>query len=87
MLNDLHFWRTKNGTEVDFVVQDNENVLPMEIKYQAFPWMRVPSGMQSFLTVYPAAQAAVITKDTYGQKHYHTTRVVFLPAWLFGSLN
>ena len=86
VLNELHFWRTKNGTEVDFVVQAGEDLLPIEVKYQGMTRIRVPPGMQSFLSVYPAAQAAVITKDAYGQKHRHNTRVIFLPAWLLGSL-
>lgn len=87
VLNTLHFWRTKNGTEVDFVVQAGEGILPIEVRYQAFSRISVPSGMQSFLAVYPAAQAAVITKDTYGQKNLHDTKVFFLPAWVLGSLN
>jgi predicted AAA+ superfamily ATPase len=85
VLDDLHFWRTKNGAEVDFIVQTGETLLPIEVKYQALKRMSVPTGMQSFLSIYPSAQAAVITRDAYGQKHHHNTKVIFLPAWLLGS--
>ena len=84
-LDDLHFWRTKNGAEVNFIVQTGETLLPVEVKYQALKRMSVPTGMQSFLSIYPSAQAAVITRDAYGQKHHHNTKVIFLPAWLLGS--
>lgn len=92
VLNELNFWRTKNGTEVDFVLQTNpsttpeEQLLPIEVKYQGIKRATIPSALQSFLATYPVAQAAVITKDYYGQSKSGDTRVLFLPAWLLGTV-
>ncbi len=90
VLNELNFWRTKNGTEVDFVLQTpttlGEQLLPIEVKYQTLKKPTLPSTLQSFLTAYPVTKAAVITKDCYGQSKSGDTRVLFLPAWLLGTV-
>ena len=91
VLDEINFWRTKSGTEVDFVLQSNtttpeEQLLPLEVKYQAITRVTLPSGLQSFLIAYPVAQAAVVTKDSYGQIKLPKTKVFFLPAWLLGTV-
>lgn len=86
ILNELNFWRTKSGTEVDFVLQTEGTLLPIEVKYQAMNKASLPSALQSFLATYPVAQATVITKDYYDRINLCQTRVLFLPIWLLGTV-
>jgi len=46
----IGFWRTKNGTEVDFVVSSHPSPMPVEVK-TTFP-LSDPSGLNSFLSKY-----------------------------------
>jgi predicted AAA+ superfamily ATPase len=86
-LNELNFWRTKHGTEVDFILQTQNRLIPVEVKYEAMSRTFIPSGLQSFLTAYPVTHAAVITKDHYAQIKRNKNRVVFLPAWLLSTVS
>ena len=87
--NELNFWRTKTGTEVDFILQSDmpeSPLLPLEVKYQAINRSTLPTGLKSFLTAYPSARAAVITKEDYGEIKFQNTRVFFHPVWLLGTV-
>ena len=90
VLDELNFWRAKNGTEVDFVLQAHpsdsaeEFLLPLEVKYQPFRRATIPSGLQSFLTAYPTSQAVVITKDYLNRIEKGKIKVFFFPVWLLG---
>ena len=92
VLDELYFWRTKNGVEVDFVLSTmafsalEKQLIPVEVKYQVMRKAAIPSGLRSFLNVYPVEQAAVITKDYYGQLKHNKTKIHFLPAWLLGTI-
>jgi len=41
----IFFWRTKDGTEVDFIYQRGSKILPIEVKFQA----RSHRGLMSFI--------------------------------------
>lgn len=86
VLNELNFWRTKSGTEVDFVLQTEGSLLPIEVKYKAISQPTLPSGLNSFISAYPVTQATTITKDYYTQIKRNKTRMLFLPVWLLGTM-
>jgi predicted AAA+ superfamily ATPase len=62
---DLKFWRTKNGNEVDFVIE-GEQIIPVEVKYTTIDSPRLPSGISSFIREYRPGMAYVVTKDFSG---------------------
>jgi len=86
LLHELYYWRTKGGTEVDFVLQTNDQLLPFEVKFRSMNRLYIPSALKSFITAYPASQVTVITKDTYGHQPINNTRLLFLPVWLLGTV-
>jgi predicted AAA+ superfamily ATPase len=86
-VSELHYWRTKQGTEVDFVLQTPNGVVPIEVKYEAMRRGALPRGMQGFLAAYPTTQGAVVTKDHYDSINHHGTTIVFLPAWLLSTVS
>ncbi len=45
---DIHFWRTKQGAEVDFVIERGLELLPIEVKY-ALRKGTVTTGLRSFI--------------------------------------
>lgn len=54
----IHFWRTKSGQEVDFIITTNNQILPIEVK-TTFP-TSLPHGLQNFLSKYHPSQHRVV---------------------------
>lgn len=55
------YWRTKSGSEVDFVVEGKEGIVPIEVKlnYQK----RIPSGLKRFIEEYKPKKAMVVNYE------------------------
>jgi len=62
----LNYWRTADGKEVDFVLQKDAELLPIEVKSSWKPG-KLPPGLRSFLRLYPETQKAVVLYD--GPEH------------------
>ena len=80
--DELHFWRTPHGTEVDFIVRKNQNIIPIEVKYKAFQNPTVPSNVKAFIREYKPKQAFVLTRDYYKKTKFENCIVYFLPTFL-----
>ena len=48
----LHFWRTRDNAEVDFVVQTGTQLIPVEVKYTKLKKPEISRSMRSFLNEY-----------------------------------
>ena len=59
------YWRTKTKTEVDFVVERDNVVIPVEVKLKAGPG-KIERGLRSFIEMYNPKTALVVT---YNGKH------------------
>jgi predicted AAA+ superfamily ATPase len=56
----VHYWRTSDGTEVDFVLYGNRGCLAIEVKRGRRVSRADVAGLQSFLRDYPMARAILI---------------------------
>jgi len=75
-----HYWRTKSGAEVDFVVRKNEErFLPIEVKYRNLNRTQISRGYRSFLQAYQPESAVVITKNLIGVEQIENVTVHFIP--------
>ena len=59
---ELHFWRTKQGEEVDFIWTSNQKPIPIEVKSINSP-VSVPKSLIKFLKFYPSAPYGVIVNQ------------------------
>ena len=76
----LHYWRTKSGAEVDFVVYKNDNeFLPVEVKYRPMSSASITRGYRSFLQAYKPPYAVMITKDFLAEQQFENSLVYFIP--------
>jgi len=76
----LHYWRTKSGAEVDFVVRKNEeHFLPVEVKYRNLNSPQISRGYRSFLQAYQPEAAVVITKNLICVEEIENVNVHFIP--------
>lgn len=81
---ELHFWRTKEKAEVDFVLKaKNGEIIPMEIKASQLKVNEIPRGLKSFIEKYQTAKAFVVNFGFHGQTIWKKTVVNFIYPWEF----
>lgn len=56
----VHFWRDSSGPEVDWLLNRNEALLPIEVKWTKTPSYRDAKHLEVFLSEYPTATQAYI---------------------------
>lgn len=77
---DLHFWRTKSGAEVDFVLYKNSELfLPIEVKYRNLSKASISRGFRSFIEAYQPKHAIMITKNLMSQITVNNCKVHLVP--------
>lgn len=76
----IHYWRTKSGAEVDFVVKKNEQLfLPVEVKYRNMKKPSISRGYRSFLEAYKPKIGVVVTKDLIATENIGDSEIYFIP--------
>jgi predicted AAA+ superfamily ATPase len=75
----LHFWRTLDGAEVDFIINDGASVLPIEAKYANFKKPQVTSALTNFIRKYSPAEAWIINLNLETEIKIENTIVKFIP--------
>ncbi len=77
----IHFWRTSDGKEVDFVLEKDRQYLPIEVK-SAWPEGKIPPGILHFFAYYPETLQACVLYDGKEITIHHGHRTVnFLPLY------
>lgn len=75
---ELRFWRTRDGKEVDFVLIRDRQPIPIEVK-TSLKKLKVPDGTESFLRRYSNVPKAYVINNTLeGQVMHKKTKVEFI---------
>lgn len=81
----MYFWRTKTGTEIDFILEGDDELLPVEVKWQTMAKPQIPRSFHHFFEAHPKARrAVVVTKDLQAELTVGRTIIHFVPAVLIG---
>lgn len=75
----IHFWRTTNKAEVDFVIDSGSTLLPIEIKYSELKNPVIEKSLRSFIEKYQPVEALVVNRNLKDNVIIGKTRVKFLP--------
>ena len=75
----IHFWRTTDNAEVDFVVSTGLDVIPVEVKYTRLSSVQTSRSFKSFLDKYKPEKAYVVHLGEKMEETFDTTKIVFLP--------
>ncbi len=75
---DVKYYRTKNGAEVDFIIDD---VIPVEIKSNLTS-MKISKSYHHFLANYEPKQGYVLNFNQIGSQEFNRTNITFLPHFL-----
>ena len=82
----VNYWRTRNRTEVDFILLREGRLIPIEVKYQGFKQPTVPKNLLSFLSSHNCPAGFVITKDYLSKTEYNDHKIYFLPAFMANKI-
>ena len=79
----VKFWRTKSKLEVDFVMEKENKILPIEVKWN---WQKntPPLSLRNFCQAYKSKKAFILTFFVCFQTQAGETEILFRPAWKTG---
>ncbi len=83
IMEELFFWRTKTGAEVDFVLNRGEGEIPIEIKAGAARPGVLSKSFHAFLNRFSPRRAVYLNKDLFHIEKVKETTVYYLPSHWF----
>lgn len=75
----LHFWRTKDQAEVDIIIDQKSQIIPVEIKNSRLKKDFVPASLKSFIKKYQPKQAWIINLSYESRLRIDKTEIKILP--------
>lgn len=75
----IHFWRTRDKAEVDFILVTGLEAVPLEAKHKRISKLEVPRSFRSFLRKYKPKKAYLIHLGDKQETVIDKTRVYALP--------
>jgi len=75
----IHFWRTKDRAEVDFVIQKGISVIPVEVKCTDMKNRTIGRPLRSFMEKYTPREAWIINLSLQDKEKVGRTLVRFIP--------
>jgi predicted AAA+ superfamily ATPase len=75
----VHFWRTKDKAEVDFIINFGKEIIPIEAKYKKLKEPTIERSLRSFIEKYHPKEAWVINLALEYEVKVDKTIVKFLP--------
>jgi uncharacterized protein len=75
----IHFWRTKDKAEVDFIINRGDEVLPVEVKCRELKGKEIGRSLRGFISRYNPAEAWVVNIAFHDEEKIGKTRVRFIP--------
>jgi predicted AAA+ superfamily ATPase len=75
----IHYWRTMNKAEVDFVIDKVTDTIPVEVKYQNLTKPNLARSFQSFISNYQPKKAFVIHMGKETHVIENKTEVELMP--------
>jgi predicted AAA+ superfamily ATPase len=77
----INFWRTKSGTEVDFILHTKGNIIPLEVKYSKFSQGKLSKSLAAFIDSFSPKYAVVLTKNYWDSMKRKSTKILFIPVY------
>jgi hypothetical protein len=77
----IHYWRTKDKAEVDFIIDLGDRVIPVEVKAKMLRSPVITRPIKSFIKRYNPEEAWIINLGFTEETRFQKTRVRFMPIW------
>lgn len=83
----IHFWRTKDKAEVDFVIDTGQSIIPVEVKYSVLKQPETTRSFKSFLEKYKPEKAFIVHLGKHMESHFGNTKIFFIPFYNLGIIH
>jgi predicted AAA+ superfamily ATPase len=80
---DIKYYRTKNGAEVDFIIDEK---IPVEVKSN-LSTMKISKSYYYFLENYQVKKGYVLNFNQFGEKEFNGVKIIFMPHFLAHTIN
>jgi len=78
-----YFFRSYQGQEVDFIVQVNGRLLPIEVKYQGNLNKGDFKNLLTFMADEEIPTGLMVTKNRFEIQQFEKKQIIVVPLWLF----
>jgi len=78
-ISKLNFWRTKSKAEVDFVLQRQGEIIPIEVKYSKSPV--IGKSFHSFIEKFSPKKGYIFTNEFADIQKIKNTKIYFVPVY------
>lgn len=75
----INFWRTKSKAEIDFILQKEGEIIPLEVKYSPLP--SIGKSFYSFIEKFSPQCGYILTQGFAEIKKIKNTKVYFVPVY------
>jgi len=77
----IHYWRTKDKAEVDFIIKQGMNITPVEVKYREMKKPEMQRSFRGFLERYHPAKAFIVNRSYSEVNIAGDTKILWMPWW------
>jgi len=82
-LANVNFWRSKDKAEVDFIIHNEGDIIPVEAKFSAIKKSTVSKSFRSFINTYSPKTGYIVNRSYEDTITIGSTKVSFVPFWKF----
>lgn len=79
----VFYWRDKQKNEVDVIIETENSITPVEVKYRSNISKKDISGLLKFMDIFKIKKGVVVTMDLFKREEMDGKKILFMPAWLF----
>jgi len=80
-MNPVNHWRTKDKAEVDFIVHQEGEIIPIEVKFSNLKKNNISRSFRSFINRYNPSKALVVNLELDDKYILDETSIEFIPYW------
>jgi len=77
----LHYWRSKDGAEVDFVIDFKKEIVPVEVKASFLKKSAISRSLRSFIKKYAPKEAWIVNLSLKKEVKIDKTLIKIFPIW------
>lgn len=82
----IHFWRSKDKAEVDFVINTGQEAIAVEVKYTKLKSAQTSRSFKSFLKKYKPTRGYIVHLGEELEDSFEGTKIYFIPFFKCGVI-
>jgi uncharacterized protein len=77
---EIKYWRTKSKAEVDFIIEKESRIIPIEVKL-FMPKRKITKSFLSFIKKYQPKTGIILSNTKFPSKKIADSNILFYPIW------